>query len=255
MKAQTPSLLSPVLIALVLAAGCGENSQADGPSAWAGHTYFTTPADPYTYLTQPAQSSVAQQMAKFIPNFLLKVNSVSEDTVAITIAPAKKQTNPPEQDPCNATVEVSATVSSYPQIQIGPIDFPLFITNTPKDEPSVTAHATVRRFSLADVLPDGNTTSEKGRLSALVDAREVNSLVTVLQGESPEGVCAAMKETFDTECVPCPDSQVLCLLLEAEGFGAEAAEINVRPMTESDVDPSCPKPSSNRSLSEQPRSD
>jgi hypothetical protein len=207
-----------------------------------GHIYLASPADPYTFLTKPSNWVAAQQFAEFIPNFLLKVNGASENKVAITVASAKKGTDTPEQDLCNVTVDVRATVSSYPSIQIGPMELPLHVTNSPEGKPSVTAQVTVHEFSLSDVLPNGNAPSEAAKFSALVDARDVVSLINVLKGQPPEAVCTTMQSTFATDCVPCPDSQVLCLLLEAEQFDTSEVEIEVKSTTESDLDPSCPSP-------------
>jgi hypothetical protein len=234
-----PPIAAWVLLLVTL--GCA-GQDPGGASTWVGHTYFATPADPYTYLTRPKNSEVADVMANFIPNFLLRVNGVSNNEVAITVAPAKRQTEPPEQDLCNVTKDVSAEVSGYPNIRIGPTDFPLFLTTPPTKKTQVTAKATVHAFSLSDVLPQGAEPSEAGRFSALVDVREVSSLVTVLEGASPEEMCETFKSKYATECVACPDSQVLCLLFESQEFGATETATSVRSMSESDLDPSCPKP-------------
>jgi hypothetical protein len=243
-KPLNPSTASIRIVACVLlfaTLGCGE-SNPGGASTWVGHTYFATPADPYTYLTRPSNSSVADVMANFIPNFLLRVNSAANNEVRITVAPAKRQTDPPEQDPCNVTMDVTAKVSSYPNLQIGPTDFPLAITTPPTKTTQITVRATVHAFSLSDVLPNGAEPSEVGRFSALVDVREVSSLVTVLEGATPEEMCEAFKSKYATECVPCPDSQVLCLPFESQEFGATETATSVRSRSESDLDPSCPKP-------------
>ena len=240
MTIRTTSIFPLILAVLTVALGCGNGSPAGSP--WVGHTYLVTPADPYTYLTKPSSSTIAKTLANFIPNFLLQVNGVSGSQFAITIAPAKKQTNPPEQDLCNVSVDVDATMSSYQKIQIGPTDLPIYITNSPEDKPPVTAKTTVRELSLSDVLPNGSTVSETGKFSALVDAREVNTLITIQEGLSGEQVCNLMKDSFATDCVPCPDSQILCLQFEAEALGATETETNVKSMTESDLDSSCPKP-------------
>jgi hypothetical protein len=231
-----------VAAALLLATlGCA-GQEPGGASTWVGHTYFATPADPYTYLTRPSNSDVADVMASFIPNFLLRVNGLQNGKVAITVAPAKRQTDPPEQDLCNVTLDVDAEVSAYPNIRIGPTDFPLFLTTPPTKKTQITAKTTVRAFSLSDVLPDAAEPSETGRFSALVDVREVSSLVTVLEGASPEEMCETFKSKYATECVACPDAQVLCLLFESREFGATETVTSVRSMSESDLDPSCPKP-------------
>jgi hypothetical protein len=237
--------LFPLALAgMMISAGCGASgSEGNTANTWVGHTYFVTPADPYTYLTKPASSTVAKKLANFVPNFLLKVNDASDDKVAITVAPAKKQTDSPEQDLCNTTVDVEATTSSYPSIQIGPTEIPLYITSTPSGKPPITGRITVREFSLTDLLPNGSAVSESGRFSALVDAREANTLVTIEEGLSGEELCLILQDEFATECVPCPDSQVLCMLFEAEEIGAIRTETKVKPMTEADLDSSCPKPS------------
>jgi hypothetical protein len=222
---------------------CGDQaSEKQSPSVWVGHTYVATPADPFTYLSSPSNRTAAEQLADFVPNFLLKVTSASADKVTVVIAPAKKQTNPPEQDLCNVTVNAVATVSSYPKMQIGPIDFPLYITNPPTGEDAITAHVTVHEFSFADILPRGSQVSEAGKFSALVDAREIMPLVRAMQGQSAESLCAAMKQSFATECVTCPDSQVLCLHLEAADFGADETTVDVASLTQTDLDAACPKP-------------
>ena len=238
-RASSIFVLIPTI--LVAVAGCGQ-SQADGPSAWVGRAYLVTPADPYTYLTEPSDRTLTKALATFIPNFLLKVNSVSGGQVELTVAPADKQNTSPEQDLCTVTVEASATVSSYPKIQIGPMDLPLYVTNTPEGEASVTVRTTVREFSLSDVLPSGDVVSETGKFSALVDIRELAPLLINMKGLSPEQVCDVIKSEFTAECTPCPDAQVLCLLFEAENIGATEAATNVKTVSESDLAPSCPQP-------------
>jgi len=245
MTSRTPRFCSLALGVLVLLPGCGV-SDGEGNTAnstWVGHTYLVTPADPYTYLTKPSSSTVAKKLADFVPNFLLRVNGAIDDKVSITVAPAKKQTDPPEQDLCNATVEVEATVPLYPSIHIGPTEIPLYITSTPQGKPPITGRITVKEFSLTDLLPNGSEVSESGRFSALVDAREANTLATIQEGLSAEDLCLILEEDFATECVPCPDSQVLCMLFEAEEIGAIRTETEVKPMAESDLDSSCPQPS------------
>jgi hypothetical protein len=228
---------------LIGASGCGQSqSQPEGPSAWAGHAYLVTPADPYTYLTEPKDRTLRKQLAQFIPNFLLRVHSATSDKVLLTIAPAIKQTTPPQQDFCNVTVGASATVSSYPNIQIGPMDIPLYVTNAPEGKASVTARIRVREFLLSDILPTGGTVSESGAFSALVDIREVAPLLVNMAGLSPQQVCDTIKNDFATECAPCPDSQVLCLSFQSEALGATDADITVKPISDSDLVPSCPKP-------------
>ena len=228
---------------LIGAPSCEQSqSRPEGPSAWVGHAYLVTPADPYTYLTEPQDRTLRRELAKFIPNFLLKVHSATSDQVLLTIAPAVKQTTPPEQDLCTVTVEASATVSSYPKIQIGPMDIPLYVTNAPEGKASVTARIVVREFSLSDILPNGGTVPENGAFSALVDIREVAPLLTNMAGLSPQEVCSVIKDSFATDCVPCPDSQVLCLSFQAEDLGATDADTKVKSISDSDLVPSCPKP-------------
>lgn len=221
--------------------GCGQ-SQSTSASDWVGHAYLVTPADPYTYLSVPDDRTLTKQLAKFIPNFLLKVQSATADKVVLTIAPAIKQTTPPKQDACNVTVEASATVSSYPKIQIGPTDLPLYVTNASEGESPVTARIVVREFSLSDVLPSGSTTSESGKFSALVDLREVAPLLTSMEGLTPPQVCNVIKDNYTAECTACPDSEVLCLLFQADDLGATDEDIDVKPVSDSDLGSSCPKP-------------
>jgi|GEM_PF-2743184 len=243
MRNGTPLALLQTLATVLAAAGCGESTAETGtPAAWVGHTYLATPADPYTFLTSPSNSLAAKQMAGFIPNFLLEVTSFSAGVLAITLAPAKKQSDPPEQDLCNITVNAVASVPSYPKVQIGPMDLPLYITNPPTGEGAITAFVTVSGFSLTDVFPDRDRVSESARFGALVDAREVAPLIKLMEGATPEEVCAAMTQSFATECVPCPDGRVLCLRLEAAGFGAEQANAEIIPLAQSDLDSSCPRP-------------
>jgi hypothetical protein len=226
---------------LIGALGC-EQSRSDSASEWVGHAYLVTPADPYTYLTTPDDRTLTKQLAKFIPNFLLKVKSATADKVQLTLAPAVKQTKPPKQDGCNVTVEASATVSMYPRIQIGPMDLPLYVTNTPEGEAPLTARITVREFSLSDILPKGGTSSETGAFSALVDIREVAPLLLNMEGLTPPQICNVIKSNYTAECAPCPDSEFLCLLFQADDFGAVDADTDVKTVADSDLPPSCPKP-------------
>lgn len=226
---------------LIASQGCGQN-RSDSASDWVGHAYLVAPADPYTYLTAPDDRTLTKQLAKFIPNFLLRVESATSDRVKLTIAPAVKQTTPPKQDVCNVTVEASAAVSSYPKIQIGPTDLPLYVTNAPEGETPVTARIVVREFSLSDVLPNGSAESETGKFSALVDLREVAPLLTNMEGLSPQQVCNVIKSNYTAECTRCPDSEVLCLSFQADDLGATAANVDVMPMSDSDLGSSCPKP-------------
>lgn len=238
---RTVSRIVLCLPLLIAAMGC-EQSHSDSASEWVGHAYLVTPADPYTYLTAPDDRTLTKQLARFIPNFLLKVKSTTADKVQLTVAPAIKQTQPPKQDACNVTVEASATVSAYPKIQIGPMDLPLYVTNAPEGGTPVTARVVVREFSLSDVLPKGGTESEAGTFSALVDLREVAPLLTNMEGLTPPQVCNVIKSNYNAQCAPCPDSEVLCLLFQADDLGAIAADIDVKAVADSDLLPSCPKP-------------
>ena len=230
MKIQNATLSPLFLAALLTTAACSggdDDDQAAGPNAWVGHTYLLE--IPPSHWAQP--KNVGGDIGLFVPQFVIQVEAEAEGNLDMLIGTASAGV----QEPCNPTVAVTVP-SDYPEVQIGPFDFPMYIKHT--TEP-VAVNATVYNLTITDVLPNGDAVAEEGELLATLDTRDVAPMFTQL-GDNPtaDAVCTALAD-FEASCEACPsDSQEYCQTLRAVRLGATESD-PIEPIDAASVPASC----------------
>jgi hypothetical protein len=213
------------LVAALSQFGCSDDDTA---GTWIDHTYLLDV--PNTSWSKPTPR-IGSEIGDFVPNFVLEVSKGEGSQLAVTLGTAVDGA----QDLCNPTTVVNAD-ADYPSIQVGPSEFPLHIKHLTAD---VTVNATAYDLSLTDVLPNKDTASREGVLSATLDTRELYPLFTLLPAPSPESVCAAL-ESFDAPCQPCPaDRELFCLTIQANYLGAIETSLALEAVEAANVDASC----------------
>jgi hypothetical protein len=226
-----PKLLLPFVLAL--ATGCSSESPNPDPepapptNPWNGQTYLLDVAA--RNWAEPR--GIGQEIDDFVPNFLFRVDGESPDSFRVTMATAHEDGM---QDACNKTSELDAT-ATLPDTMIGPAEFPLHIQHV--NEP-IAVDGTIYNFTIKDVLPDGDTLSTTGELTATMDFRELYPLFTLLVDPTPESVCSAFEMSYSAPCEPCPnDGEAFCLTVKANTLGAVPYDGTIEPVDS--VDPSC----------------
>jgi hypothetical protein len=227
MKTTGSRLFLPIFALLPLTVGCGdENSGDDGASAWTGQTYVL--AVPENNWAEP--TGVGQDLGEFVPPFAIQVESAADGSYDVLLG----TTDPAgAQQPCNATTRVTATSAGEPAIQIGPVEFPLYIKHV--REEGLAVETVVHNFMLKDVLPNGATPSETGELTAVVDIRDIYELFTQILGRTPDSVCEALSS--NAACSPCAaDGQPYCVSLRAILLGATPSPLVLSPIDAALID-------------------
>jgi hypothetical protein len=211
---------------------CSNSSGGGGPSKdapWVGNTYVLT--IPSANWTKPPD--IGSDIGAFVPQFLIGIGQSSGNTMTVTIGAAENSV----QDPCNVTTQVTADGSGYPNATITADALPLRIVNTVS---GVVVDATVRNFTLTNVLP--GSTTKGGTLSAILDISELYPLFNQVPAGSrtPVGVCSVLQSEANTPCVACPTTnQPYCLTLEAVQLGAVEGTAAIMSIASSDVPASC----------------
>ena len=214
------------VLAIALCAGCGDSDEPK--PAWEGRTYLLD--IPSTSWSEPA--GVGRDIGEFVPQFLITLERASGDTYDALLGTAEAGV----QNTCNPTTRVEAVARPYPNVEIVAREFPMYLRHVRED---VVVTATIRDLSLRNILPDGAALAEEGQLTALVDARELYPLFTLIPQPSAAAVCAALA-AFDAPCGPCAtDDEPFCLALEAVRLGAIELEIPVAPVAADTLDPAC----------------
>ena len=193
---------------------------------------------PKTYVLDVAEEQWAEprgigsEIDLFVPNFLMRIEDDSSDSFDVFVATAKADGT---QDLCNPTSTITASKSDT-GATIGPAEFPLHIQHV--DEADIAVDGAVYDFTLKDILPNGNTMSTSGELTATMDFRDLYPLFTLLIEPTPEAVCTALEDSYKEPCAACPnDGQPFCLTVKAIELGARP---NNAAMQQVDtVDPSC----------------
>ena len=222
---------SIVLMALLpLLAACGSDDEED-KNPWENRSYMLE--IPSTHWSEPAQ--IGNEIGAFVPRFLLQVAGSSPDQFTITVGTADAAG---AQNLCSVTSEFQAQAADHPNVQIGPSTLPVHLVHPTQP---VEVDATIYDMAMANILPNGVTLAEEGEFTAVVDARELYPLFTLLPEPSAETVCAAL-DTYDSACVSCPtDGAIFCLPLKAVRLGAsEMSGMAVVPVDATTRDPSCP---------------
>lgn len=214
-----------------LAVSCSGGEEDDPKNPWSDRTYLLEV--PGTHWSEPPQ--IGNEIGDFVPKFMLRIQGSAPDSFQVLVGTADANG---AQNTCNPTALFQATSSGSPNVQIGPGAFPVHLQHPTQD---VAVDATIHELTLTNILPDGAALAEEGELTAMVDARELYPLFTLLPEPSPDAVCAAL-DSFNAACAPCPhDSEAYCLALKAVRLGAsELAGAGMQPVDAANRDPSCP---------------
>jgi hypothetical protein len=210
MRNHTSVTAISLLAAALLSVSCSssDDDDSEGPS-WVGQTFELTvpPASWY----EP--ESVGAEIGTFVPPFIIEINSESGGNLEVMLGTGD---GTGAQQMCNPTTTTTAT-ANYPEVQIGPVDFPIYLKHTRED---VAVNATVYDLTMTNVLPDGDTASGAGELIATLDAREVASMFTVLPDPTPEAVCTTLV-SMGSGCEACrTDGEEYCLTMKSRRLGA-----------------------------------
>jgi hypothetical protein len=163
----------------------------------------------------------------------MRIEGDSPDTFNVLMATAKADGT---QDLCNKTSMITANRSDT-GATIGPAEFNLHIEHA-DPEIDISVDGVVYNFTLKDILPNGNTMSTTGELSATMNFEHLYPLFTLLIDPTPEAVCTALLDSYREPCVACPgNGQPFCLTVRAIELGATPTNATIQPVTE--VDPSC----------------
>ncbi|MEO8177278.1 MAG: hypothetical protein ABI895_00460 [Deltaproteobacteria bacterium] len=219
------SLLCSCLIGGALALGCDDDAPRESP--WSGQTFLVEV--PSSSWAEPR--GVGTEFGAFVPQFLLEVESGTENEFEVHIGTARGG----EQDRCGPTTRAPAA-SQYPAVQIGPSSVDVHIVH---DREPIQITATILNFTLQNVLP-GAAPPDEGELTGMMDARELYPMFTLLgPRRSADTVCTAVA-SFGTECAPCPtDGAAYCLAVRANYFGARAVPMQLEPIAAQELDPAC----------------
>jgi hypothetical protein len=215
---------------LPFALACGsDDEQNDNP--WENRSYKLE--IPATHWSEPPQ--IGNEIGAFVPAFVLQVSGSAPDDFTVMVGTADATG---AQDLCSVTSEFRASSADRPSVQIGPASLAVHLVHPTQP---VEVDASIYDMTMTDILPDGATPAEAGEFAAIIDARELYPLFTLLPEPSAEAVCAAL-DSYMASCVPCPsDGESFCLPLKAVDLGAnEVAGGSVVPVDVATRDPSCP---------------
>lgn len=206
--------------------GCGSDEAESNP--WAGNTYLLQVAQNNWF--KPRALANDSLVNDIVPDFLIGVAAGSNGALKVTLA-----TSNGTQDLCNPTTEVSASNANQPKSLIAADAFPMRMS---QPDASVFANATIRDFSLTDILP-GVSPAKSGSLSAEVDVRDVYTLFTLIPDASKDSVCASLAQV-GAPCAPCSsDGEAYCLTLEAVDLEAQRVPQSIVPIASGQLDSSC----------------
>lgn len=208
---------------------CGSEDEP-AKNTWENRNYLLEV--PSTQWTEPPQ--VGNDIGEFVPHFLLHVSGSAPDRFTVTLGTADADG---QQNLCSVTSELEARAAASGGVQIGPGALAVHLVHPTQP---VEVDATIRELTLSNVLPSGGKVAKEGELAAVIDARELYPLFTLLPEPSPETVCAAL-DSYNAACVPCPtDGESFCLSLKAERLGASETEGSVVVVDAETRDVSCP---------------
>ncbi len=211
MRTLTSALAVSILASSVLAISCGGDDDDDTTEtpSWEGQTYIL--AIPNSSWYEP--EGVGSEVGDFVPRFVIQIEEESSGNLEVLLGTADAAG---AQEMCNPTTTTTAT-AAYPDIQIGPVDFPIYLQHVRED---IAVNATVYGLTLTNVLPDGDTAAVAGEITAMLDTRDVYSMFTLLgDSRTPESVCTALA-SLEASCEACPDGEVYCLTLRGRRLGA-----------------------------------
>jgi hypothetical protein len=210
--------------------GTAMDSTATGGDAspWTGRTFLLTV--PENNWISP--EGIGPEIGPHVPSFMMMVNSGTSSSVEVTVTSADATG---AQEMCTPTTMAPTTAGPYPDVQIGPFDFPVHLKT---QDGSVHVNATIMGMTMKNVLP-GAEPAEDGEVVATLDMREIWPMFTILMAENGDDVCTAL-ESFGAPCQACPsDSQVYCLTIEAILLGATEVSAPVTPVDAATLPATC----------------
>jgi hypothetical protein len=176
----------------------------ENPNALSGGTYTMDLSQ--ARVVKPGIT--AQALLTLVDNHLaLQVNSASDDTLDITIAPTDAQTG--FQDTCIPSLHANMpnNFEARPTFMVGPVDVPFTLAGYSMRLYDSTAAATFAA--------DGSFFAG-GTIAGSLDARDVVMALSgrgVLPSESPEALCEIIGNA-KLPCTACSDGEPYCLYLE-----------------------------------------
>ena len=163
----------------------------------------------------PAAADLIRVAAR--PNILMQAFEADETTVSWRLA-FGTDVEPLEQDICSRTNDLAPGTLSGTEFAVPPSDTPF-----PSDPPWTLYSMEVTGTLSADLESASDIT-----LSGTVDAREVEGLVTAVDGA--DALCDALGD-FGLACGGCPDGQAFCVSVTATGLSARRVEgVTVEPI-------------------------
>ncbi len=200
-----------------------------GIESWAGRTFLLhIPQENWAY-----PRDIGTEIGPFVPDFLIGVDTAATGAMSLTVTTANAAG---AQEPCSPTTTVTGSSAGFPASQIGPASVPIHIKHV--TEPGLQVNATIRNFTLTDVLPGAEAASGGGLVTSL-DVRDLYPMFTQID-ENPdtEMVCNALA-SFGSPCEACPhDGAMYCLEVEAVELGATEHATPITPVA-AVTDPAC----------------
>ena len=208
-------LLLPALLA-PLAIGCGSDDKTEDKAP----TYLLN--IPIRNWTEP--EDFGEDIGVFVQQFVIRDDG---DTATVGLA------HDGVQDTCSKTATIPKNGNN-----MGPADYEVYLPaseNAMLEYENVAVVATIKKFTLTNVLPSGGTPSENGEDLPDVDRVNVWPLFYKILATSENSVCGTI-EMNGGSCEDCSDGEPYCLTMVAEGLGATAFSGEFQ-----DVPESCPE--------------
>jgi hypothetical protein len=142
-------------------------------------------------------------------SILLSVRAAEATSVTMRLGIAQEDST--SQDTCVPTVDFQPGSLDDASWQIGPTDVTLYVAGNLVDVGGLEASGT---FSA-----DGSSFG-CGAFTGLVDTRPLNSVIG--DKNSPDDYLCSLVANYGAKCVPCSDSEPLCLELEVDQVTAAA---------------------------------
>lgn len=198
-----------------------------GASEWEGKTYLLTIPD--ANFSDPR--GVGDDIGPYVPQFLMEVTSVDGNDVELVIGAAIDD----QQDMCTPTTTATGE-ADYPDIEIGPVDFPMHIEH--ENQP-VAVDTTIYDMTFKNLLPEDGEVPRDGEFVGTMDFREVAPMLTLANPRTPERVCDLLLDQLGAECQGCSDDDPFCLTLTAILLGAEESDLELERISADEVGEDC----------------
>ena len=226
-----PSLgkLAVLIPSVAVLGACGGGPT--GSARWVGKTYLldTPNIPPGNWIAPPG---IGGDIGLYVPQFLLGVADGAGGDLTITVGTAFGGV----QDSCTQTVEVSASPTSYPHLQIVVPALPLRIVD-PNDA-TVVVGTTIHDLTFTNVIP-ADSPAKDGEVLTTIDMAEVYPLVTAVSNPTKDSACSAAGAA-GSPCDVCSfNAQPYCLVFNAVQIGAVQSPTAVMAISATDVPASC----------------